>query len=78
MAFETVKIKKKTGAQIIELPETHHIDDDKVYLKKVGNSIFVIPFKKPWESLFGSLDQFTSDFMEERNQPDKQERELFE
>ncbi|MGF1669117.1 MAG: antitoxin, partial [Balneolaceae bacterium] len=59
-------------------PEGLHIDDDKVYLKKVGNSIYVIPFHNPWDTLFQSTDQFTDDYLEERNQPKMQERELFE
>lgn len=78
MSFKTVKIQKKSGAQIIQLPEGLRIDDDKVYLKKVGNSIHVIPFHNPWDTLFQSVDQFTDDFLEERDQPKLQERELFE
>jgi len=78
MPFETVKIKKRSGAQIIQLPKGLRIDDDKVYLKKVGNSIYVIPFHKPWDTLFQSIDQFTDDYLEEREQPKLQAREFFE
>ena len=55
-----------------------HIDDDKVYLKKVGNALYIIPYHKPWQNLFESLDSFTSDFMDERDQPQDQKRELFD
>jgi len=78
MSFEAVKIKKKSGAQIIQIPEGFRIKDDKVYLKKVGNSIYVIPFHNPWDSLINSTELFTSDFLEERNQPKVQERDFFE
>lgn len=78
MPYETVKIKKKSGAQIILIPEGLRIEDDKVYLKKVGNSIYVIPFHNPWESLIQSTELFTKDFLDERDQPEVQERELFE
>lgn len=78
MSFETVKIKKKSGAQFIEIPEGLRIKDDKVYLKKVGNLIYVIPFHNPWDSLIRSTDLFTKDFLDERDQPTVQERELFE
>jgi antitoxin VapB len=78
MSFETVKIKKRSGAQVIQLPEGLRIDDDKVYLKKVGNSIHVIPFHNPWDTLFRSTEEFTDDYMEERNQPKTQERDPFE
>jgi len=78
MPFETVKIKKKSGAQVIQIPEGLRIEDNKVYLKKVGNSIYVIPFHNPWESLIQSTELFTKDFLDERDQPGVQERELFE
>ena len=77
MSFETVKIKKKSGAQIIQLPEALSIDDDKVYLKRVGNSIYVIPFHAPWESMIKSTDMFTEDFLDQRDQPELQKRDLF-
>lgn len=78
MSFETVKIKKKSGAQLIQIPEGLKIEDDKVYLKKVGNSIYVIPFHNPWDSLIHSTELFTKDFLDDRDQPGVQERELFE
>jgi len=78
MPFETVKIKKKSGAQVIQIPESLRIEDNKVYLKKVGNSIYVIPFHNPWEPLIQSTELFTKDFLDERDQPGVQERELFE
>ncbi len=78
MSFETVKIKKKSGAQTIQIPAAFKIEDDKVYLKKVGNTIYVIPFHNPWESLIQSTELFTNDFLDERDQPEIQERDLFE
>lgn len=78
MSFEAVKIKKKSGAQLIQIPEGLKIEDDKVYLKKVGNSIYVIPFHNPWDSLIQSTSMFTEDFLKDREQPGVQERELFE
>jgi len=49
-----------------------------VYLKKVGETLYVIPFHNPWQTLLESADSFTSDYMENREQPDEQERESFE
>ena len=54
------------------------IDDDKVYIKKVGNSIFIIPFHNPWQNLIDSTNSFTADFMENRDQPENQHRETFD
>lgn len=78
MPFETVKIHKKAGIQSIQIPEDMRIEDDTVYLKKVGNSIYVIPFHNPWESLIMSSGTFTEDFMKERIQLEVEERETFE
>jgi antitoxin VapB len=78
MSFETIKIEKSSGEQILKLPESFKIDDDKVYLKKVGNAIFIIPFHNPWQIMMDSLDQFSDDFMNERNQANQQIRDYFD
>lgn len=78
MGFETIDIKNKKGFQAIRIPNKLRINDNKVYIKKVGNSIYLIPFHNPWQNLIESLDTFTSDFMTERNQPDNQKRESFD
>ena len=76
MAFEPIDIQESAGQQSIKIPAGFKINDDKVYLKKVGNALFVIPFHNPWQSLIDSVDEFTSDFMEEREQPAEQKREI--
>ena len=78
MAFETIDVLESAGYQSLKIPEGFKINDDKVYLKKVGNALFVIPFHKPWENLVNSVSDFTQDFMEDREQPDIQEREDFD
>jgi len=78
MKIEAVDIKNIGGQQAIELPRDIRINDDKVYLKKMGNVIYIIPFHAPWQNFFDSLSAFSSDFMSERNQPSQQNRDLFE
>ena len=75
MGIETIDIKKNKGAQAIRIPKKMRIEDDKVYLKKVGNSLYIIPYHSPWQNLIESTNSFTSDFMDERNQSDQQQRE---
>lgn len=77
MKFETIDINIQKGFQSIRIPEEMKIDDTKVYLKKIGNSIYIIPFHNPWQNLLDSLDSFTPDFMSERNQDKQQYREMF-
>ena len=78
MAFEAINIQDIAGSQMIKIPDTFKIDDDKVYLKKVGNTIYIIPFHNPWQSMVDSLDNFSEDFMEDRHQPNQQAREIFD
>ncbi len=78
MNFETIDIKNKNGFQAIRIPEKLKINDSKVYLKKTGNSLYIIPFHNPWQNLIESLDTFTTDFMTNREQPNTQIRESFD
>ncbi|HET7116608.1 MAG TPA: hypothetical protein VFI29_08965 [Hanamia sp.] len=75
MPFETIDIQEISGFQSIQIPDDFKINDDKVYLKKVGNVLYLIPFHNPWQNLFDSVNEFTEDFMNEREQPEKQIRE---
>ncbi len=78
MQSAAIDIKINSTGQAIQIPEEFRIDDDKVYLKKTGNIIHIIPYHKPWQNLFDSLSKFTPDFMNERNQPSQQKRESFD
>ena len=78
MKFETIDINNKKGFQALRIPEKLKINDSKVYLKKIGNSLYIIPFHNPWENLIESLDTFTNDFMTDREQPNNQKRESFD
>ena len=75
MDITTIDIKEEIDNQQILIPNTMRIDDDKVYLKKMGNAIYIIPFHNPWQNLIESTESFTTDFMENRNQIDTQKRE---
>ena len=73
----TAEIINNQDFQLFKIPQSQRIDDTKVYLKKVGNGIFLIPFHNPWQTLFDSLIKFSDDFMTEREQPE-QKREIFD
>ena len=46
-----------------------------MFIKKVGDAIVLIPYHAPWKTLVDSLQLFTVDFMEDREQPSIQDRE---
>ena len=77
MGIETIDIKNNKGTQAIRIPNKMRINDDKVFLKKVGNTLYVIPFHNPWQNLIDGSGSFTPDFMDERNQPVQQLLESF-
>ena len=75
MAFEMIDIKNNKGIQAIRIPEKMKLNDDKAYLKKVGNALHIKPFHDPWQNLIESIESFTPDLMDSREQPDNQQRE---
>ncbi len=75
MKIESINIENSSGVQLIRLPDSFKINDDKVYLKKVGNVVCVIPYHSAWQSMVLSVNEFTDDFMVEREQPSDQKRE---
>lgn len=78
MESKTIKIEKIKGNQTIKIPKQMEFDGGEVYLKKVGNALYIIPFNNPWGNLKESLDSFTDDFLIERDQPKQDERQLFD
>ncbi|MES2278143.1 MAG: type II toxin-antitoxin system VapB family antitoxin [Bacteroidota bacterium] len=78
MAFEIAEIEIKDGIQTVNLPEEFRINDDRVYIKKQGNMICLIPYHSAWNSFFTSENSVTKDFMEDRGDLADQERESFD
>jgi antitoxin VapB len=77
--MKTARLFQNGQSQAVRLPKEFRFTGKKVYIKKVGNAVILIPYHDTWQSLFDSLDQFSDDFMETREQPAQQDREsLFE
>ncbi|MBU0660822.1 antitoxin [Patescibacteria group bacterium] len=67
--MNTAKIFKNGQSQAVRLPKEFRFTEDDVYINKIGDVVLLYPKKSPWDSLEKSLDLFTDDFLEERNQP---------
>lgn len=76
--MQTAKIFINGRSQAVRLPKEFRFTDNDVFIKKIGKMVVLIPKDDPWASLINSLDEFTDDFMETRNQPDLDSREQFE
>ena len=75
--MDTAKIFKSGNSQAIRLPKKYAIEGKEVIIKKVGRVVVLVPKDDPWETFWGSLDMFSNDFMDERDQLPPQERESF-
>ena len=78
MKIAKIDIAKINGSQAITIPDDMRINDDKVYLKKIGNTLHIIPYHNAWQNMIDGIDLFTQDFMENRNQIENQQRESFD
>lgn len=73
--MKTAKIFKNGQSQAVRLPKEFRFRGNTVFIKKQGNVIVLIPQDNPWESFFNSFNEFSEDFMDNRNQPEQQIRE---
>lgn len=73
--MKTAKLFTNGRSQAIRLPKEFRFEGSEVYIKRLGNMVVLLPQNDPWSSLADSLDMFTDDFMNERDQPVEQKRE---
>jgi antitoxin VapB len=77
--MDTAKIFQNGKSQAIRLPKEYRFSGTKVYVKRLGNAVILIPEQDSWQTLVDSLTLFSDDFMADRQQPITQTREgLFE
>lgn len=74
MQMKIAKLFKNGESQAVRLPKEFRFDGDEVLIKRSGNAVVLLPKKKSWGALIDSLEQFTSDFMADRDQPTKNDR----
>lgn len=72
--MQTAKLFQNGQSQAVRLPKEFRFQGDKVFIKRMGNAVVLLPYHDSWQSLFDSLDQFSDDFMEQREQPDQPPR----
>jgi antitoxin VapB len=74
--MDTAKLFQNGKSQAVRLPKEYRFRGSKVYVKKMGNAIILIPEQDSWETLIASLSLFSDDFMEERIQLPAEQRDL--
>ncbi|PID77416.1 MAG: AbrB/MazE/SpoVT family DNA-binding domain-containing protein [Deltaproteobacteria bacterium] len=73
--MEKAKLFQNGQSQAVRLPREYQFEGNEVYIKKIGDTVSLIPIKSSWEPLINSLDEFSDDFMSERQQPENQKRD---
>ena len=73
--METAKLFQNGKSQAIRLPKEFRFRSDRVYIKRIGEAVVLLPYQTPWATLLNSLSLFSADFMLERIQPVEQKRE---
>ena len=73
MGFETANILNTNRGQIVLIPSHIAVKAGKACLRQVGNALIVKSYYQPWQNLFDSLERFTSDFMDDREQPENKQ-----
>ena len=74
--MDTAKLFINGKSQAVRLPKEYRFRGKKVYLKKMGNAVLLIPEQGSWQPLVESLSLFSEDFMADREQPPAQTREV--
>ncbi|QIN80665.1 AbrB/MazE/SpoVT family DNA-binding domain-containing protein [Rubrobacter marinus] len=67
--MKTAKLFSNGRSQAVRLPKEFRFEGDEVYIKRVGNAVVLLPRRGSWQGLYESLERFSDDFMEEREQP---------
>lgn len=75
--MSSAKVFKSGNSQAVRLPKEYQLDVDEVIIKRVGNMLILIPESGVWDNFEKSLSMFDDSFMDNRNQPEVQEREGF-
>jgi antitoxin VapB len=73
--MKSAKLFKNGDSQAVRLPKEFRFAGTEVLIKHVGDAVVLLPKAKSWGSLLTSLKAFSSDFMDERDQPEPQDRE---
>ena len=72
--MKIAKLFQNGQSQAVRLPREFRFEGEEVFIKKLGKVTILLPIKNPWESLLDSINKFSDDFMNTREQPEQQKR----
>ena len=71
----TARLFTNGRSQAVRLPKECRFEGTEVYVKRFQGLVILFAKESPWSSLLDSLDHFTDDFMSDREQPSRQQRD---
>ena len=75
----TAKLFMNGRSQAVRLPKEFRFEGEKVFIKRMGNGVLLMPEKKNWDAFFEICDQFSADlFPNGREEQLSQERPLLD
>lgn len=77
--MDVAKLFMNGRSQAVRLPKEYRFSGKRVFVKKLGNAVVLLPDEGSWESLIESTAKFSEDFLESRSQGEHESRgEIFE
>ncbi len=73
--MKTAALFTNGRSQAVRLPKECRFTGREVFVRKFEDVVILFPKRDPWSPLVKSLAKFSSDFMEERAQPEQGKRE---
>ena len=76
--MKTAKLFQNGRSQAVRLPKEFRFTGSRVFVKRMGSAVVLLPEMDTWDVLFEACEEFSEDFMAERNQPEIQTRPLLD
>ena len=74
--MDTAKLFINGKSQAVRLPKEYRFAGEEVYIKKLGEIVYIFPKTSAWEVFMDGLNGFSDDFLAEgRDQGENQERD---
>jgi antitoxin VapB len=73
---DTAKLFANGQSQAVRLPKAYRFKGDRVYVRRMGDGVLLLPYQAGWALLREGAAQFSDDFMQTRNQPRQQARDV--
>jgi antitoxin VapB len=73
--MKTAKLFMNGKSQAVRLPKEFRFEGDEVYIQRLGKTVVLVPKADPWMDMYEATKMYSDDFMQDREQPEMQERE---